>query len=48
MSIELPEDEKELYLEVLRESPTPFDRFVSKGSREDVIDVQGPRKLMDR
>lgn len=48
MTTELSEDERNLYMEVLRDSPTPFDRFVSKGKIEDVIDVQGARKIMDR
>lgn len=48
MSGGLSEEEKELYLEVLRESPTPFDRFVSRGDIEDVIDISSSRKTIDR
>lgn len=45
---DLSEDEKELYLDVLAEGVTPFQRFVARGDIEDVIDVPNPRKRVDR
>ncbi|MHA1820537.1 MAG: hypothetical protein ACTSU2_07320 [Promethearchaeota archaeon] len=42
------EEDKELYLEVLRDSTTPFDRFVARGDIEDVIDIPSSRKIIDR
>ena len=44
----ITEEEKELYLEVLREGATPFDRFVSRGDIEDVIDIPRTRQTIDR
>ena len=44
----LDDDEKELYLDVLRDGTTPFDRFVSRGDIEDVIDISSCRKIIDR
>jgi len=44
----ISEEEKELYLEVLREGTTPFDRFVSRGDIEDVIDIPRSRQTIDR
>ncbi|MHA1368526.1 MAG: hypothetical protein ACTSWN_08240 [Promethearchaeota archaeon] len=44
----LSDEEKELYLEVLREGTTPFDRFVSRGDIEDPVDIPNPRREMDR
>ncbi len=41
-------DEMNLYLDVLREGATPFDRFVSRGRLEDVVDIPGPRRKIDR
>ena len=35
--------DSELYLEVLRDDPTPFKSFVSRGDVPDEIDVPGPR-----
>jgi hypothetical protein len=48
MSEIISEEEKELYLEVLREGATPFDRFVSRGDIEDVIDIPRSRQTIDR
>ncbi|MCP4760267.1 MAG: hypothetical protein GY870_00700 [archaeon] len=45
---DLTEEDKELYLDVLREGATPFDRFVSRGDIEDLIDIPNSRKLIDR
>ena len=45
---QLDPDEIELYLDVLREGATPFDRFVSRGKLEDVVDIPGPRIKIDR
>jgi hypothetical protein len=44
----MAEDEKQLYLDVLREGSTPFDRFVARGDIEDVIDIPTSRKIIDR
>ncbi|MHA1792451.1 MAG: hypothetical protein ACTSVI_07390 [Promethearchaeota archaeon] len=44
----LSDEEKELYLEVLREGTTPFDRFVSRGDVADHVDIPNPRREMDR
>lgn len=48
MTTDFSEDEKELYLDVLREGTTPFDRFVARGDIEDVIDIPTSRKIIDR
>ncbi|MCK4282571.1 MAG: hypothetical protein KAX10_10670, partial [Candidatus Lokiarchaeota archaeon] len=46
---DISEDEKELYLDVLREGTfTPFDKFVSRGDLPDVIDIANPRKEIDK
>jgi hypothetical protein len=45
---EMSDDEKDLYLDVLREGTTPFDRFVAKGTMADAVDIPGPRKAIDR
>jgi len=46
---DISEDEKELYLDVLREGTfTPFNKFVSRGDLPDVIDIANPRKEIDR
>ncbi len=44
----MSDDEKDLYLDVLREGTTPFDRFVARGSMQDVVDIPGPRAKIDR
>jgi hypothetical protein len=46
--INMSDDEKDLYLDVLREGTTPFDRFVARGKMEDTIDIPGPRRKIDR
>lgn len=49
MYSELNEDDKELYLEVLRESPVlPFSNYVSKSSIPDPVDIARPRNTIDR
>ncbi len=45
---QMNEDEQELYLDVLRDGTTPFDRFVARGKMEDVVDIPGPRMNIDR
>ena len=45
---QMSDDEKDLYLDVLREGTTPFDRFVARGSMQDVVDIPGPRSKIDR
>ncbi|MHA1273337.1 MAG: hypothetical protein ACTSQP_13525 [Promethearchaeota archaeon] len=46
---ELGEDEKEMYLEVLREAPMlPFSSFVSRSDIPDKIDISRPRSAIDR
>jgi len=47
MNMVFSEEEKQNYIQVLREGPTPFDRFVARGDIEDVIDVQGRRRIID-
>ncbi len=43
-----PED-KEMYLDVLREAPMPpFSNFVSRGDIRDKVDVSRPRNYIDR
>jgi len=45
----LSEDDKEMYLDVLREAPIlPFSNFVSRGDIPDRIDVARPRSYIDR
>ncbi len=42
-------DEKELYLDVLREGEfVPFSKFVSRNDLPDAVDVSNPRKEIDR
>ncbi len=46
---ELSDDEKEMYLEVLRDSPImPFSSYVSRGDIRDPVDVARPRSYIDR
>jgi hypothetical protein len=46
---DLSEDEKELYLDVLRDGEyAPFDNFVSRGNLPDAIDIDSPRNSIDR
>lgn len=46
---ELSDDEKEMYLEVLRDSPIiPFSNYVSRGDIRDPVDVARPRSYIDR
>jgi hypothetical protein len=45
---QMSQEEKDLYLDVLREGTTPFDRFVSRGTMQDSVDIPGPRKAIDR
>lgn len=42
------EEQKMLYLDILKEGATPFDRFVSRADMKDVVDVPEPRKLIDQ
>jgi hypothetical protein len=42
------EDEQEMYFEAIKTSPTPFDRYVSRGDIEDVVDIPGPRMEVER
>lgn len=44
----LDEEAKMLYLDTLREGVTPFDRFVSRADMKDMVDIEEPRKLIDR
>lgn len=37
-----------LYMDTIRDNPTPFDSFVARKNLEDVVDVDGPRKMIDR
>ncbi len=49
MYSELSEDEKQMYLEVLRESPLlPFSNFASRGDIPDKVDIARPRSHIDR
>ncbi|UCD01942.1 MAG: hypothetical protein JSV23_02675 [Promethearchaeota archaeon] len=49
MYSELSDDDKEMYLDVLREAPImPFSNFVSRGDIADRIDVARPRAFIDR
>jgi len=49
MYSELSDDDKEMYLEVLRETPImPFSNFVSRGHIPDKIDIARPRSYIDR
>ena len=49
MYSELSDDDKEMYLDVLREAPLlPFSNFVSRGDIPDKIDIARPRSYFDR
>ena len=49
MYSELSDDDKEMYLDVLREAPMlPFSNFVSRGDIPDKIDIARPRSYFDR
>ncbi|MBD3196703.1 MAG: hypothetical protein GF317_16725 [Candidatus Lokiarchaeota archaeon] len=49
MYSELSDDEKDMYLDVLRESPImPFSNYVSRGDIRDPVDVSRPRSYIDR
>lgn len=49
MYSELSDDDKEMYLDVLREAPLlPFSNFVSRGDIPDKIDIARPRSYIDR
>jgi hypothetical protein len=46
---ELSDDDKAMYLDVLREAPIlPFSNFVSRGDIPDRIDIARPRSYIDR
>ncbi|MFX1410922.1 MAG: hypothetical protein ACFFA6_11245 [Promethearchaeota archaeon] len=49
MYSELSDDDKNMYLDVLRESPVlPFSNFVSRGDISDQVDIARPRSYIDR
>jgi hypothetical protein len=49
MYSELSDDDKNMYLDVLREAPIlPFSNFVSRGDIKDKIDIARPRSYIDR
>ncbi|MFX1329889.1 MAG: hypothetical protein ACFE91_17295, partial [Promethearchaeota archaeon] len=49
MYSELSDDDKNMYLDVLREAPLlPFSNFVSRGDIADPIDISRPRSHIDR
>ncbi|MHA2184988.1 MAG: hypothetical protein ACXAAI_08315, partial [Promethearchaeota archaeon] len=49
MYSELSDDDKAMYLDVLREAPImPFSNFVSRADIEDPVDVARPRAFIDR
>ena len=49
MYSELSDDDRNMYLDVLREAPIlPFSNFVSRGHLSDKIDVARPRAFIDR
>jgi hypothetical protein len=49
MYSELSDDDKHMYLDVLRESPIlPFSNYVSRGDIPDKIDIARPRNYIDR
>ncbi|MFX0070933.1 MAG: hypothetical protein ACFFAO_07575 [Candidatus Hermodarchaeota archaeon] len=49
MYSELSDDDKQMYLDVLRETPImPFSNFVSRGDIPDKIDIARPRNYIDR
>lgn len=45
---QMSDDEIDLYLDVLKDGTTPFDRFVSRGKMQDAVDIPGPRANIDR
>jgi len=46
---ELGEDEKEMYIDVLREAPMmPFSNFVARGDIPDKVDISRPRNYIDK
>jgi Cdc6-like AAA superfamily ATPase len=49
MYSELSDDEKNMYIDVLKEAPIlPFSNFVSRGDIPDKIDISRPRSYIDR
>ena len=49
MYSELSDDDKEMYMDVMREAPIlPFSNFVSRGDIIDRIDIARPRSYIDR
>ncbi|MFX1256929.1 MAG: hypothetical protein ACFFAN_03650 [Promethearchaeota archaeon] len=49
MYSELSDEDKEMYLDVLRETPImPFSNFVSRGNLPDKVDVTRPHASIDR
>ena len=49
MYSELSDEDKEMYLDVLREAPLrPFSNFVSRGDIPDKVDISRPRSYIDR
>jgi len=49
MYSELSDDDKEMYLDVLRDAPMlPFSNFVSRGDIPDKVDISRPRSFIDR
>lgn len=49
MYSELSDEDKQMYLDVLREAPMmPFSNFVSRGDIPDKVDIQRPRSYIDR
>ncbi|MFX1504044.1 MAG: hypothetical protein ACFFDH_23995 [Promethearchaeota archaeon] len=49
MYSELSDDDKEMYMDVLRETPLlPFSSFVSRGDIHDPVDISRPRAYIDR
>jgi len=46
---ELGDDEKEMYIDVLREAPMmPFSNFVARGDIRDRVDISRPRNYIDK
>ena len=49
MYSELSDDDKNMYLDVLRDAPMmPFSNFVSRGDIKDKVDIARPRSVIDR
>lgn len=42
------EELREMYIEALKENPTVFDRFVSRGDVRDPVDISNPRAEAER